>query len=154
MPDMVARAAQGLTGPGVTAHKDPINAAATFFIADALAADPYSSGGYPGTACTNRIHAEADGLTDATAVADGLTTDHQRQFRLMPTDWTYWDAPASPDGGFLYGFDAYTNTLLYRVPVDGNAHAGMFLGSAASACLYRSATPGTNPACSPALLCA
>jgi glucose dehydrogenase len=64
---------------------------------------------------------------------DATTGAYQRHFKLVPKDWHDWDVSSTPSviqprGGRkllsvapkdnnLYGFDLYTHTLLYRVPV-------------------------------------
>jgi hypothetical protein len=72
----------------------------------------------------------------------GATTcTYQCHFKLVPKDWHDLDVSSVPTDGYPYGFDLYTNTLLYRVPVirTENVDANIEISNPAHSC------PGTWP---------
>jgi glucose dehydrogenase len=112
---------------------DPVTGGATrtSYTLDTVTGELSVPGGNPGPDV-------AIGLREAAGL-DATTGAYQGHFKLVPKDWHDWDVSSAPKDGNLYGFDLYTNTLLYRVPVTTmeNADASIAIGKHVHFC------PGT-----------
>jgi hypothetical protein len=59
----------------------------------------------------------ANRSSGSVVVLDATRGACQRHFKLVPKYWRDWGVSSAPNDTHLCGFDLYTNTLLYRVPV-------------------------------------
>lgn len=81
---------------------------------------------------------ESASLEIGSAVLPDVTMGaYPRHFKLVPKDWRDRDISSAPKDENLYGFDLYTNTLLYRVPVtniERNVDASLEFGKPVHFC--------------------
>jgi alcohol dehydrogenase (cytochrome c) len=114
---------------------DPVTGGATWtsYTLDTVTGELYVPGGNPGPDFAIGLREGENLYSGSVVVLDATTGAYQRHFKLVPKDWHDWDVSSAPSvietragrkllsvapkDGNLYGFDLYTHTLLYRVPV-------------------------------------
>lgn len=160
--DDQARGPQGTTPLNMAtwqnAAGDPVTGGATWtsYTLDTVTGELYIPGGNPGPDFAIGMREGANLYSGSVVALDATTGAYQRHFKLVPKDWHDWDVSSAPSvietrggrkllsvapkDGNLYGFDLYTNTLLYRVPVTRmeNVDASFAVGKHVHFC------PGTS----------